>query len=347
MKGRESQMTQSQTGDGSTNVQASRDVYIGVSYSEARQIALDVYNGNLVKFSEEAANRALAKVEILNEQFLNTLYKELPDYIHKLALPAVQVSLLNTQKEYAINDDKELENNLLNLLIDRIKSEERSQKQIALDQAILTIPKLSKDQINALTLIFSFVYWSISPKNIRDFKEAWKNKILPFIPVTDPGHSFFSHIQATGNLVTMEKGNSYNIQKILLSKYKAVFIKGFRIAEFESEFQNIQPTLIKSIHNESLVQYKAINDNTLESELKAAGLHQHLSRFKSFQDRFLMSLPEIDQFMTSLDIDWKRFYKYFSDSEFASLRPSSSGFAIAVLNYKNHTGEEIDLERLM
>jgi hypothetical protein len=64
--------------------------------------------------------------------------------------------MFNTQKkEYAKTGDVDLKEQLLDLLIQRIDSDERSLKQVVLDEAIILLPKLTKDQINLLTLLFS------------------------------------------------------------------------------------------------------------------------------------------------------------------------------------------------
>src|SRR5690606_35369925 len=132
-----------ESGENSENVQIGGNVNIGVSASEARQIAIDVFKANFYDFSEKAAKKALERAEELTDEFIAKFYEKIPELESKLQEPSVQSSMFNTQKEYAKSGDSELKEQLLNILIERINSEERSLKQIVLDEALTILPKLT------------------------------------------------------------------------------------------------------------------------------------------------------------------------------------------------------------
>lgn len=50
------------SGDNSYNIQA-QSVNVGVTYTEARQISMDVYEANFYRLSETAANKAKDRAE--------------------------------------------------------------------------------------------------------------------------------------------------------------------------------------------------------------------------------------------------------------------------------------------
>ena len=141
--------------DNSTNVQISGNlVYNGITYLDAKQIALNVFNENFLKLSEKAANLALKRADELVDDFLNLIHDKNSNIIEKLQEPSIQYSLFNVQRAYAKSGDTYQKNQLLYLLIERVLSSEKTLHQIVLDEAIETLPKLSSEQLNFLTFHF-------------------------------------------------------------------------------------------------------------------------------------------------------------------------------------------------
>ena len=68
------------TGDNCDNLQAGNDinVYNGVSYSDARQIALDVFNANFMKLIGVARDVAEERANKITQSFLEKLMRENP-----------------------------------------------------------------------------------------------------------------------------------------------------------------------------------------------------------------------------------------------------------------------------
>lgn len=142
-------------GSHSTNIQIGGDLTIGVSAEHARQIALEVFDANFLRLSEQAARTAQERAQELADEFVRRLYDERPDAAEKLRNPAVQYSLFNVQREYAKTGNVHCKEEQLKLLIHRIASEEQSLKQIVLDEAIETLPKLSREQRDFIAYIFA------------------------------------------------------------------------------------------------------------------------------------------------------------------------------------------------
>ena len=70
------------SGSQSINIQA-RNIQTGLTYSDARKIALDVFNDNFVKLSKVAADTAKKRAEEITGKILNRL-KENNGYIKRL-----------------------------------------------------------------------------------------------------------------------------------------------------------------------------------------------------------------------------------------------------------------------
>jgi hypothetical protein len=145
------------TSDSSTAYQAGRDINItGLSYSEVRQVALDVFKDNFYKLSGEAGVIAQQRAEEITENILNRLIQEFPDGFDKAKDPEFQYSLFTVQREYARSGEKNLGQLLVDLLIKKSKLHTRDFNSIVLNEALTTAPKLTQYQQATLSVIFFF-----------------------------------------------------------------------------------------------------------------------------------------------------------------------------------------------
>lgn len=144
-------------GDDSTNIQGKNVIvnqYNGLSFQDARDIALQTFKDNFYKLSEMAKDTAIERVEQLVKEFLSKLENEAPDKIYKIENPDAQYSLINAQKQYARTGDKHTLEILVNLLNHRFQTSEGSFRSIVLNESIEVLSKLTLTQIQAITMIF-------------------------------------------------------------------------------------------------------------------------------------------------------------------------------------------------
>ncbi|MCX4177742.1 MULTISPECIES: LPO_1073/Vpar_1526 family protein [Paraburkholderia] len=135
-------------GDNAVNAQAGRDVVIvGVTYTEARQIALDVYRANAIELAGLAQQTACERAEHITERFLTELQSRHPEGLQQTGEPDFQHSILEAQKAYARSGDEKLETVLVDLLIERAAEQVRSLRQLVLTQSIETISRLTSDRL--------------------------------------------------------------------------------------------------------------------------------------------------------------------------------------------------------
>lgn len=107
-------------GDHSTNLQSKTvTIYQGISYAEAKEIALDVFKANFIQLKQEAAEIAKTRAEEITDVFLEKLNSRNPDAIRNFNEPALQDALFTAQKEYAKTGDKDLGDLLVDILVDR------------------------------------------------------------------------------------------------------------------------------------------------------------------------------------------------------------------------------------
>ncbi|NJK43532.1 MAG: hypothetical protein HC933_04020 [Pleurocapsa sp. SU_196_0] len=151
-------------GDHATALQAGGNITIhhaGMSYTDVRDIALDVFNQNFFRLSESAAATARQRAEEITDRFLGKLQVEYPQGLAKAEDPDFQYALFTLQKQYARTGDADLAELLMNLLSQRAKENGRTMLQIVLNESLEVAAKLTPSQVASLSLIFSLRYAQI------------------------------------------------------------------------------------------------------------------------------------------------------------------------------------------
>jgi len=149
---------QEQTGgDHSVNIQAGAIIQHGLSATEVRQIALDVYRANFERLSGIAAEVATARAEHLVERFLSELQVQNPDGLNQANDPDMQIALLTAEREYARSGSADLADVLVDLLVERTKESGQTLRQIVLNESIGVVSKLTKGQLAALSVLFCLI----------------------------------------------------------------------------------------------------------------------------------------------------------------------------------------------
>lgn len=138
--------------NGSLIQQANGDIHnYGLGYSDVKEICRDVVKQELAIVTREASDTLNKEISTFEDQFVERLEKlENPQVIDKLKTPKLQFSLHDTMKEYAKTDDLGTKEELVDLLIERLKVDENTTEQYLIDEAIKILPNLSKPQVYLL-----------------------------------------------------------------------------------------------------------------------------------------------------------------------------------------------------
>jgi hypothetical protein len=224
-----------ESGDDSVNLQVAGNCTIGISFEDARQIALGVFKANFYDLSEKAAKIALQRAEEMTDEFLNKFHVQMPNQEHKLQEPSIQYSMFKALRNYAKTGDTDLKEQLLELLLQRIDSDERSLKQIVLDRAIEILPYATSEQIKLLTFVFIVenLAKNIFSNGLVDNKmnmDVFLDNLRKFsdIPHKNIRQSFNCHLEGLGCITEPTYQNSgllhiHNINNFI-SKYRGIDI---------------------------------------------------------------------------------------------------------------------------
>lgn len=336
------------TGNDCTNLQAENDinVYNGISYSEARQIALDVFNANFMKLIGVAKDVAEKRANEITQTFLERLMKENPSGLASAQDPDFQDSLFIVQKEYAKCGNSDMGNTLVDLLIDRSKEPNRNLKQIVLNEAIRTVPKLTEDQIAVLSVVFILRY-TVNHRinNLERFGEYLDKYISPLMELITDSRTAYEHLQYAGCGVIQV--TSITLSNIWENSYMGLFFKGFELESIDKNRLSqdmFSKYIMLCLNDESKYQVNAISLESLEKRLEtetvpeneASYIKELFSKNKMTPDEMKTKIIELRPYMANL-------YNIWSNSPMKSFQLTSVGKAIGHANIKKHLGNFADL----
>lgn len=227
-------------------VQTKGDVHIeqnnGVSYSDVKDIAYDLFEANFVRLSKSAADIALKRSMEITEKAITKLKKEFGDKFDKANDPNFQSCLYDIQVEYAKTGDDELGDLLLDALLQVCGENSRSLKGITFQESLKIIPKLTKTHVVTLSIIFFLR--SCTQAGIRNyamFGNFLDNLVKPLLGEISTHPSCYQHLEFTG-CVTFDNGQP----------------------SLASSFKNVFPELFQTGFDESVVGSLKLNNNMRE-----------------------------------------------------------------------------------
>lgn len=336
-------------GDSSSNIQAENvNVYNGITYSDAKEIALDVFNSNFLHLKDEAAQIAAQRAAEITEKILNTLKEKTPNALDEFQQPGMQDSLFTAQKEFAKSGDKDLGDLLADIIVDRANVSKRNMLQIILDESLTIASKLTVEQLDTLTLIFLLTRTvRRSVRNYEDFKEYLQTSIFPFVNNLIDNQQQYNYLEYL-RCGQIRAGNFGQLENNLRKTYKGFFSKGFTQEEYSEHFKDDLPNLpdlvIPCFHNKNLQQIGMFDDNILEEKMEENACSQEQkNNIKAFFESTTFLANEIKEMLENFDPKMEKVFRIWQNSAFNKFELSHVGIAIAHANYRRRTGETMDL----
>jgi hypothetical protein len=321
----------------------------GITYSDARQIALDVYKANAMTLAEEAAVTARNRAEELTDDFFATLQQRNAEAVKSLESPGMQHALFTAQKEYARTGDKDLEALLVDMLVDRAGAAARDIKQIVLDEAIMVASKLTVERLDALTLVFLLTRTRNGTIcSLPTFAAYLDSHITPFVDGLTVAPSCYEHLEYTKCGSLMHFGNHNPIQEFWRQHYQGVFAKGFTAEEWSKRFPNRddlkQWIVMPCLHDPAKCQINALNEGHLKEECDKRSIESKDVTLLLMMLRLNeMSACEIREYVISVRPSLKKLFDAWEQSQLSQLSVTTVGIAVAHANFRRRTAIQLDL----
>lgn len=333
-------------GAGSTNFQAGRDVVVnGITAAEAIDIADGVFWKNFLTMEGAAEQVLRERVERFIRDFVATLEAENPAGLNSMADPDMLKALYTGQEGYACSGEDDLEGALIDLLVDRAGQEERDLKTHILNQAIATVPKLTKQQRAALVVIF-FVNHSryVGPFDLSEFYQYVSDYLAPFVDEIPGKYADFAYMQYTGvgsvNITTTV------LEEALYAQAYGFLVKGFArqaAAVPWTPFLDDSDVFIPCLREPGNLQIKARSRSELQELASAKDIptllpHGDLGRMypQEIRDDLVARIPSLE-----------RLFDVWDDVGLSHFGLTSVGIAIAHATQRRVVGHGAPLEEFL
>ena len=140
----------------STVNQASHDIFInnrGLSAADVIAIVKSTVASELAIYSMKAETVAKERLQKFSDDMVSQLAEKVADKLDRFNEPSLQFAVREAALGYVKSGSATDEDNLIDLMIERVKSEEHTTKQKLVDQAIKIISTLSPESLAILSLL--------------------------------------------------------------------------------------------------------------------------------------------------------------------------------------------------
>ncbi len=333
---------------GSNNTQIAQQYnYYGMDYQNTRALCLDLIKTELDIYKKEAEKVAKERYEHFSSIFFEQLNNErISDQTmcKEFENPDMQYSYVEAQKAYMRLGTPELESMLSNLLVDRIKENQRSLLQITLAEAITVVPMLLPEQLDILALCFRLRYTrALNINSLPLLLDYLKNQIMPHVNHSQYKESLFQHLVYTKS-ASLDIGE-ISVESILLNTYTGLFLSGYTEEDL-GDFPRKYPDLfITCLQNPSKIQFNAINMEDLAKQLDSIEniTIEDKNYIENHFSNNLMSTDEVKNWILTELPNSNELFKQWNETSLKHLTLTSVGIVLGANRCKQITGSQFNM----
>lgn len=324
----------------STIVQAKGDInFNGITAETAIEICKYVVKGELAVYTQDARVEAEKRLSDISEKTIDRITSLKEDLLHRFEEPAIQMALNETFKNYIASGNEELGENLIDLLIERLRVQDRTTEQSIIDEARNIIPKLSSNTVSLLAImVFSKL---IFPYN----KEQYDDLLLKLAPLTEK----FKNINSLDIAHLKQVGCGYGIsafhvaeslEKDLLSIYDLFFRYNISLDELNDLFRKYsqQTTNSDLLYILGLFstegQYVSFNVGSTKTVTEAFNQANKDKLIPLFEDLKNKAIPftedEVRDYHIQKDARWQFAFEVFKNNQMTTFQLNPVGVYIGI-----------------
>lgn len=351
--------------EGSTVNQAGGNIITnnyGLSASDVIAIVRSLVASELANYTKEANKTAKERAEKFSEKLVEEVADKVMDKMNRFNEPSVQWATRQATLGYVKSGDEKQKNDLIDMLIERVKVEEQTTEQNLIDEAIKILPMLSKKTLAIQTLI-SFRLLSYHG-NCNAYRQ-WLINISPILEnckrATALDIAFLQQVGCATSLPSMIVIHK-NFEEELL-KNEDLF---FRHEISGNEYHQLISSLGLTENNEGIAGFNNMEEVrnimsilSLRTDKKRAVFNvcdtQTLNKIKSSEafERFKdgiqtaqkLTVPfnanELKQAMIEISPSWNVGFELLNRSDVKCLMPTAVGNYIACRQLSRIGGQEI------
>lgn len=327
----------------STIVQAKGDInFNGITAETAMEICKYVVKAELAVYTQDARVEAEKRLSDISKKTIDRITSLKEDLLYRFKEPAIQMALNETFKNHIASGNEELGENLIDLLIERLKAQERTTEQSIIDEARNTIPKLSSNTVSLLAImVFSKL---IFPYN----KKQYDDLLLKLAPLAER----LKNISSLDIAHLKQVGCGYGIsafhvveplEKHLLSNYDLFFRHNILLNELNDIFQRYPQLITNSLHTDLLYimvllftegQYASFNigsTKTVTVSFNQANKDHLIPLFEDLKNKAIpFTEDEVRYYHIQKDSRWQFAFEIFKNEQITTFQLNPVGTYIGI-----------------
>lgn len=350
--------------ENSTVNQAGRDVTIvnnnGLQAKDVIAIVDHLVSSKLAEYSSKAQQTAHQRSQEFSVKLVEEVTKKVMEKIDRFEEPSIQYATRVATLGYIKSGDAEQKENLVDLLIERVKAKEGTTLQQVIDQAIEVLPKLSKLSLALLVLL---AYRNLNfIGNINEFNN-WLKSINPILNVVNQvGSLDISYLNQCGCAIGMsglnvyddflnsfiKSNNLYCSHSISGEQYKT-FLQMFNLQEIQNGLQTnigqerfLELFLFFSVNINIKEITPSVNSTQVIKSIQDLEMRNHLlDAAKLFTS---MTLDEVRQKLISVNSNWDKAIDLLNRNDVRCLHLTAVGNYIAARQLSKLSNKDITMD---
>lgn len=206
------------SGNESENYQAGGDLTInqGMSFSEVKDVAMMVFEKNFIKLGEQVEELVNERAEKFIIHYLDKIRMNHPEALKNTIDPDIRAGIYEAQRDFVRSGKENIEDLLVDLLVERTTEIESNFKNIVMNEALSVASKLSKTQIDILSVSYLGKYISFTQPT---HPQVYSDFIKPFQYLFDQNVDAYSDYSFLSYLGCLDISiGSTDFKNLILSK---------------------------------------------------------------------------------------------------------------------------------
>ena len=268
--------------------------------------------------------------------------------------PAIQMALNETFKSHITTGDEELEEDLIDLLIERLNAQDRTTEQAIIDEARRIIPKLSHATIALLAVIvFSKIVFPYNKGKLETLIKKLSPTICKIKNIAIIDTEYLKQAGCgSGNQMMIVNSP---LEQTLRGAYELIFREPMLLNNLNEILQKyssgdlnrakvILSLFVLSEDNKFLAtipRQQSINEQVY-SIINQDDISSIIGDYKSYTRAF--TEDEIKNYFINIDNNWQYVFQLFNQNHIQSLRLTPVGVFIGIRQLSKICGEPIPME---
>ena len=340
---------QQTAGDNSLQIQG-ENVHVGMSYADVKDLCTTLIRSEIASYEQKANSVAQERFESIMSKLLEALSKIDEQYRMRFQEPSIQFAAQETFKEYIRSGKEELSDDLIDLMIERIKVDEHTTKQALIDEARQILPKLSTSAIAILAIL------ALSKLLILRNRGAFIENMRSLTPLVKeigtPRSLDIAYLEQVRCGQVLSFISSFKaFSERMLEAYLPVFTHSITVDQFNKIASELglnleRPQLLVNILSlfETKDNLMTLNISVLSEDMFLSNKEEIVNVLRQFVEKMTKyTKEEVEQFFLEIDNQWQNVIDLFNRKDIRSFMVSPVGYYIGSRKLCKVLGEEIPI----